>query len=149
MAIDRLCTFCQILNGEAPASVVHSDHLVTAFMDIRPVNPGHLLIIPNIHAASLAELPEEHGRHMFVTAQRLAMALRRSDLHCEGVNLYLADGAAAGQDVSHVHLHVLPRFAGDGVHPPGFAFGKFEVDHPSRDTLERHADAIRSALRRA
>ncbi len=139
------CVFCRVVRGDAPASVVYHDELVTAFMDIGPVNPGHLLVVPNAHAASLADLTERDGQHIFPVGQRLAMALRRSGIRCDGVNLFLADGEAAGQDVFHVHLHVLPRFVGDGLSPARF-FGKRSPSTPSREELDVHAAAIRGAL---
>ena len=88
-------------------------------MDIFPVNPGHVLVIPTSHSAFLAELDPEAGAELFRVAQRVAAALRRSDPRCEGVNLFLADGEAAGQEIFHVHLHVIPRQRGDGS---GFRF---------------------------
>ncbi len=82
--------------------------------DIEPLTPGHVLVVPRRHAASLADLDPDDGAELFRVAQRVAVALRRSPLRCEGVNFFLADGAAAGQDVFHTHLHVFPRFDGDG-----------------------------------
>ncbi|MFE6176189.1 HIT family protein [Streptomyces sp. NPDC056464] len=87
---------------------------VAAFMDLQPVTPGHVLVVPKAHAVGLEDLDETLGCHMWAAAHRLARALRRSDLRCDGVNLFLADGEAAFQEVFHVHLHVFPRFAGDG-----------------------------------
>ncbi|HZY42586.1 MAG TPA: HIT domain-containing protein, partial [Anaerolineae bacterium] len=106
--------FCDIIRGEVPASQVFQDEICTAIMDIQPINPGHVLVVPKIHAASLAELDPTTGGHLFQVAQRLADALRNSGVKCEGVNLWLADGEAAFQDVFHVHLHVIPRFKEDG-----------------------------------
>ncbi|HLA63452.1 MAG TPA: HIT domain-containing protein, partial [Rhodothermales bacterium] len=91
--------FARILRGEAPATFVHRDDRVSAFMDIQPVNPGHVLVVPNEPVASLAELDPETGAHLFRVAQRVAAALRASGLPCEGVNFFLADGAAAMQEV--------------------------------------------------
>lgn len=108
------CIFCDIVRGEAPASRVYHDEVCTAFLDIQPVNPGHVLIVPNAHAADLAELDPDTGAHLFRVAQQLAAAVRQSGVQCEGVNLWLADGEAAFQDVFHVHLHVIPRYANDG-----------------------------------
>ena len=108
------CVFCAILSGDQPASIVHEDELVIAFMDINPVNPGHTLVIPRAHAVGLADLPPATGRAMFETGQRIAAAIRSSDLPCDGINLLLFDGAAAGQTVFHAHLHVIPRLTGDG-----------------------------------
>lgn len=137
------CIFCGILAEKLPASVVFKDDLCWAFMDIRPVNPGHVLIVPTYHAPSLAELDEESGAHMFRMAQRLAQALRNSGLKCEGINLFLADGEAAGQEVFHVHLHVVPRYTGDGL---GLRFGPDYGNRPPRAELDEMADKIRRAL---
>ncbi len=108
------CVFCEIAAGRAPASVVYSDEQVIAFLDIRPVTAGHLLVVPRAHAAGLADLLPADGAAMFTAAQRLAAALRVAGLPCEGINLFLADGETAGQEVPHAHLHVLPRARGDG-----------------------------------
>ncbi len=137
------CVFCSIVNGELPASIVHSDDEVMAFMDIQPVNPGHVLVIPMAHAAHLADLDPQTGARMFVVAMQVAEGLRRSGLKCEGVNLILADGEAAFQDVFHVHLHVIPRFKGDGF---GFTFDEGYPTLPERRELEEAAVRIRDAL---
>ena len=94
--------------------MVHEDGHVVAFMDIEPVTDGHVLVVPRVHAASLEDLDEDLGARVFRAGHRLARALRRSGLPCEGVNMFLADGEAAFQEVFHVHLHVVPRTAGDG-----------------------------------
>ena len=142
------CIFCKILAGLEPASFLYQDESCSAFMDIRPVNPGHFLVIPNDHARHLADLDEETGAQLFRVGQRLAGALRKSSvshegLRCEGVNLFLADGEAAGQEVFHVHLHVIPRFAGDGF---GFRFGPAYSELPERSELEQLAKQIRLSL---
>src|SRR5207344_3416588 len=92
------CIFCDILSGNLPCSVVYRDKRCTALMDIQPINPGHVLVIPNSHATRLADLRETTGSEMFRVAQKVAAALRASGLRCEGVNLFLADGEAAGQE---------------------------------------------------
>ena len=137
------CIFCQIVQGQAPASLLYQDERCTAFMDIQPVNPGHLLVVPNRHVACLADLAPEDGAQLMRAGQRLAAALRASGLRCEGVNLFLADGEAAGQEVFHVHLHVFPRYAGDGF---GFRFGPHYRSLPARQPLEQAAQQIREAL---
>lgn len=137
------CKFCRILAGELPSSIVLRDEECCAFMDIQPVNPGHVLIIPTYHAASLAELDEVSGARMFAAAQRVAKALRGSGLRCEGVNLFLADGASAGQDVFHVHLHVFPRYPGDGF---GLRPGPEYHNRPPRAELDAAAERIRRVL---
>ena len=143
MVLQPSCIFCQIISGKAEASIVYKDEIVTTFMDIQPLFQGHLLIVPNDHYIGLADLDDHYGRHMFVIARQLAHALRRSSLNCEGVNLFLADGSAAGQDVFHSHLHVIPRNAGDGFriqHPAGYG------DRPTRPALNDVAEQLRCAL---
>jgi len=112
-------------------------------MDIQPINAGHVLVVPDEHAARLAHLPEDTGARMFRIAQRISAALYASGLDCEGINLFLADGEAAGQDVFHAHLHVIPRFAWDGF---GLRFGPGYADRPDRESLEVAAKRIRDAL---
>ena len=137
------CIFCDILAGRLPSSVVFRDDQCCAFMDIQPVNPGHVLVVPLYHASSLAELDEELGAHLFKVAQRIAGAVRRSGLRCDGINLFLADGRAAGQEVFHVHLHVIPRYTHDGF---GLRFGPHYGERPPREYLDRVADKIQSVL---
>jgi histidine triad (HIT) family protein len=138
------CVFCKLLSGELEVSLVHQDNLCSAFMDIQPVNPGHMLVVPNRHAPYLADLKEEEGAQMFRLARRLAAALRRSDVKCEGVNFFLADGESAGQEVFHAHLHVFPRYRGDGF---GFVFSAEYAQKPERKALNEIAEQVKNALR--
>ncbi|MCR4438231.1 MAG: HIT family protein [bacterium] len=137
------CVFCEIVAGSRPASVVHRDQQCWAFLDIRPVNPGHVLVIPAQHASGLADLDPEAGAQMFRVAQKVARALRASGLRCEGVNLHLADGRAAGQEVFHVHLHVVPRYRGDGF---GLRFGPDYGRLAPRAKLDAIAASLQAAL---
>lgn len=139
------CIFCRIIADELPVSRVYRDDLVTAFLDIRPVNPGHLLVVPNQHAVALRDVPVPTLCRMMEMAQRLVSVLRAADVHCEAANLFLADGEAAGQEVDHVHLHVIPRFARDGF---GLRFSPDYGRFPERAELNQLADAIRDALGR-
>lgn len=142
MVMDPQCTFCQIVAGEEPAEIVLQDEHVTGFMDINPVTPGHTLVIPNRHSTGLRSLPEEDASILLVAAQRLAKALLQSELRCEAVNLFMADGTSAGQTVFHTHLHVIPRFRGDGSGIRLHSHGGVRKSQP----LSEHAAAIRSAL---
>lgn len=137
------CIFCDIAGGRAAASVVYRDDRVTGFLDHDPVTPGHLMVIPNAHFALLNEIPEDLAAHVFTVAARLGAALRSSGLPCDGVNLFLADGEAAFQEVFHTHLHVFPRIAGDGFTIGATAWAD---PKPTRDALEANAAAIRTAL---
>ena len=137
------CIFCRIISGKEPASRVYEDDFVVAFMDRMPVNPGHILVVPRRHAAGLPELDIEEGARMFSAGHRLSIALRSSGVRCDGVNLRINDGDAAGQDVFHVHLHIIPRILGDGFggrRPPGYGV------RASREELDTLAKKIRKAL---
>lgn len=143
MSGDPSCVFCQIIEGRVQASTVFQDEVVTAFMDIHPLTPGHLLIVPNQHIADLSGLDHEIGAHMLDIGRLAASALRRSELRCEGINLFLADGAVAGQTVFHLHLHVIPRFHGDGF---GIVHGARGRSPVSREDLDHQASMLRMAL---
>lgn len=140
---NRSCIFCKIIQGEAPSSVVFEDDKVIAFMDIQPVNPGHVLVVPKVHTEFMGELNDDGTAHLFVVAKKINEALRKSSMRCDGVNYLLADGEVAGQEVAHVHVHVIPRFANDGF---GFTFPKTYLTVPERMTLEETAQNIRKAL---
>lgn len=137
---DDGCVFCGIAAGELGASVVHESPRVLAIMDIDPVTPGHVLVLPRAHLPDLADL-DDVAAEMFAVARSVAAALRRSPLRSEGVNLFYADGEAAFQEVFHAHLHVFPRFADDG-----FTIGARWGSNPSRTELDANAAAIRAAL---
>ena len=137
------CVFCDIIAGKLPKSVVYEDDVVLAFMDIQPVNTGHVLVVPKKHFVYLSDMDEDTGAHLFRIAMRVQEAIRRSGLPCEGINLFLADGEAAFQEVFHVHLHVFPRFRGD----------TFTIDagwnvHPPREELDEVARRIRETIAR-
>lgn len=135
------CVFCAIVAGEAPASTVYRDEAVIAFMDIRPVNAGHVLVVPLWHSESSLDLDEGTAGHMLTIGTRVAAALKDAGVRLEGFNLFLADGAVAGQTVFHTHLHVLPRFAGDGL---GFSRAT-SVPMSSRSELDELAERIGQA----
>ena len=108
------CIFCRIIAGELPSAPVLESPEVVAFMDLRQPQPGHVLVVPRAHYARLAELPPDLAAAMTRAALRLTAAVYRT-LAPAGVNLTLADGRAAGQEIMHVHLHIRPRAPGDGV----------------------------------
>lgn len=138
------CIFCDIINSKAPASIVYKDKTCIAFMDIRPFNEGHLLVVPNKHATYLADLDPETGGCMFKVAQKLSKAIRESGIKCKGIDLFLADGEAAGQEIFHLHFHILPRYKGDGF---GLKFGRDYIEPPTRIALDRVANDIKSYIK--
>src|SRR5687767_12587460 len=134
------CVFCRILSGEVASSVILESDLVVALLDIHPANPGHTLVIPRRHVDSFTDLTPKEVEHLARCGQRIAAALKQGFALCEAVTLSLADGAAAGQDVPHAHLHVIPRRTGDGL---GWrAVGRLQ----DRQTLDAIASQLKAAL---
>ncbi|MBO5923853.1 MAG: HIT family protein [Lentisphaeria bacterium] len=106
------CIFCKIIAGEIPSVKIYEDELVYAFMDIAPVNLGHILVIPKEHHESASSIPEATAGRMMKVGSRLGIALKRA-LDYDAYNLHLADGKAAGQVVMPAHLYVVPRGVDD------------------------------------
>lgn len=102
------CIFCKIVNGEIPAAKVYEDELIVAFLDIGPINYGHVLVIPKEHHQSVSTVPENVAGRMLKVASRIGIVLKRREEY-DAYNLHLADGTAAGQVVMHSHMHVVPR----------------------------------------
>ena len=138
------CIFCRILAGELPASFVYRDDRCAAFLDIQPVNHGHLLVVPIQHGAYLADIDAETAADLMRVGHAAAAALRASGVRCEGVNFFLADGEAAMQEIFHVHLHVFPRFKDDGF---GLKFSpEYYTRRPPRAELDQLAAALRPLM---
>lgn len=138
------CVFCSILEGKSPVSIVYEDDLVIVFPTIAPVNTGHMLIVPKVHAPYSADLDEETTLHVIKIARKITAAIRKSGVKCEGINWFLADGEAAGQEVFHFHFHVYPRFTDDGF---GFKYDKSKnFINPGRNELNDIADEIKKLL---
>lgn len=110
------CIFCKIVAGEIPATKVYEDERTLSFLDISPLRPGHTLVIPKIHGARLAELSEEDALALMKTTQRLSPVVS-STVDAPDALLAIHDGPAAGQEVPHLHLHIVPRKDGDGGGP--------------------------------
>ena len=138
------CVFCKIRAGELPASWIHRDDVVMAFMDIQPVNEGHTLLLPAAHAPNIANLDDGTTAHLFAIARRITRVLYET-LKCDGVNWLVADGEAAGQEVFHFHLHLIPRYHQDGF---GFRFPNDYRELPTRQALDHIARPIRGAAER-
>lgn len=107
------CVFCVIVDGAAPAIRIHEDEDLLAILDIRPFTRGHTLVIPKRHTVDLTDTPPQTLAAMAILGQRIAKAARVSGLHADGNNIAINDGKAAFQSVFHIHLHVVPRRAGD------------------------------------
>lgn len=134
------CLFCQIARGERPAHKVYEGEGVMAFLDIYPCTPGHTLVIPREHSASLNEMsPEDAGR--LLQAAALVATKVQGAMGAAGFNLGVNNGKAAGQEVFHVHVHIIPRYAGDG----GGSM-KSVARMGGKESLEQIATKLRPAL---
>ncbi len=107
------CVFCGVKDGSVPAFKVFEDEKTVAFMDINPVNDGHLLVIPKSHAENLFDLSEDDLKAVASAVQQVARAVKAA-LNPDGMNLLQANGRAAFQSVPHFHIHVVPRWENDG-----------------------------------
>ena len=107
------CIFCRIVAGQVPATKVYEDDAVLAFLDIGPVVKGHTLVIPKAHHDLMMQTPPDLLARMMAVVQKVAQA-QVAGLDAEGINILQSNGAVAGQEVPHVHLHVIPRFQDDG-----------------------------------
>jgi len=107
------CIFCKIRDGEIPSVKIYSDERTFAIMDINPLNDGHVLVIPKRHAVTVYDIAEEDLAGAAVVAKRIALAVQKA-LRPDGLNILQANGAAAFQSVAHLHLHLIPRWIGDG-----------------------------------
>lgn len=138
------CVFCKIIDGFYSSCKVYEDDLLIAFMDTSPVNTGHLLIVPKVHAELISDIDDETTGKIFILAKKINKALRNSGIKLEGIDYLLADGEAAGQEVFHTHLHLIPRFKNDGF---GFIFPEgYRKTIPERNELNIIAEKIKSKL---
>ncbi|SNZ14831.1 histidine triad (HIT) family protein [Natronoarchaeum philippinense] len=133
------CIFCRIVDGDIPSRSVYEDETVMAFLDANPLAPGHTLVIPKAHHETLADLPEDTGARVFEVLHQLAPEIEAA-VDADASNVAFNNGEAAGQEVPHVHGHVIPRFEGDGGAPVHAIAG----DRPdlSDEELDEIADEI-------
>ena len=105
------CVFCKIARKQASAALVYEDESVMAFLDIRPLSEGHTLVIPKEHYATIFEIPEELVAHLHRIVKRVALAVKKAT-EADGISIIQQNGKAAGQEIFHLHVHVIPRFEG-------------------------------------
>lgn len=135
------CIFCGIVAGEVPGHVVYRDEDVRAFLDANPLTRGHTLVVPTDHYERVRDMPDDTGRAVFDAIRRLAPAVETA-MDADGTTIAINDGKAAGQEVPHVHGHLVPRHEGDGAGPiHSLNWPRPDVD----DEFEAVADAIRDA----
>ncbi len=133
------CLFCDIVQGSAPAYLLYDDNFSIAFLDTRPLFPGHVLLVPREHLGTLTDVPAGRVGPLFVAAQRLARAVETA-MKAEGT--FVAINNHVSQSVPHLHIHVVPRRKGDGLKGFFWPRSKYTSDAHAADT----AQAIRKAL---
>ncbi len=136
------CVFCRIVAGQIPSTRVYEDEHAIAFMDIGQVNPGHVLVAVKKHAANLFELDEAQAAAVGRASRQVARAIEAA-FRPEGLSVYQANGKAAGQTVFHYHVHLVPRYEGDGMAL------SWPVKNPPREKLEEYAARIRAKVAKA
>jgi histidine triad (HIT) family protein len=134
------CIFCKIVSNEIPALKVYEDDRVLVFMDINPLNEGHLLIIPKTHAATIHEIAESDFLAVMSATHKLAAAVKKA-LNPEGINLLQLNGKAANQVVPHLHVHIVPRWSGDGI-----TISQWEMVAGDMDKIKAVAEKIRGEI---
>ncbi|QBG48586.1 HIT family protein [Verrucomicrobia bacterium S94] len=134
------CIFCKIVKKEIPATVIWEDEEILVFMDIGPIIKGHALVIPKKHYDPVTETPDDVLAKLHITAKKIAEA-QMNGLGADGVNIMQNNGKASGQEVEHIHVHVIPRFENDGHHWNWNA-GKYEDLNEMNDL----ADKLRQQL---
>jgi histidine triad (HIT) family protein len=134
------CVFCKIRDGQIPAIKVQEDDRTLTFMDINPLNTGHCLVVTKAHAPTLFDAEPADLQAAIATAKRVALAIRET-LKPDGLNMLQANGPAAFQSVPHFHLHLIPRWTGDGK---GFDWKLVAGD---RDAITKTGERLRAAVR--
>lgn len=121
------CLFCKIVAGEIPSFKVYEDDAIVAFLDIKPVNPGHVLVVPKKHSEGFHDADPETLKSLVLVTQKIANAVTGA-METSGFNLEENNGTIAGQVIPHLHLHVVPRRPDDGLkHWPGTTYAEGEI----------------------
>jgi histidine triad (HIT) family protein len=139
MKVDVSCIFCKIVAKEAASSILYEDDTVIAFLDIRPLTMGHTLVIPKDHYVDIFDIPPKELTSVHLVAKQLAFAVKKAT-SADGISIIQQNGKAAGQDIFHFHVHVVPRFAGQTL--PRFS----ELKEVERVKLDGMAEKIRQQL---
>lgn len=134
------CVFCRIIEGSCPGSFLYEDELIAGYLTTGPVTQGHAMPVEKKHVPSLADLDKNTGKHLFSIRQRTAESIRQSGIKCEGINLFLADGEAAFQEIFRLHMHIFPWNKGDS-----FRLDTDCPQKPPRSELDRVAEIINAS----
>jgi len=142
--MDDKCLFCRIVSGEVPATIVYEDDYAIAFLDHRPLFPGHSLLVPREHVETLGDLPVKHVGPYFETAQLLARAVE-SAMEAEGT--FVALNNRVSQSVPHLHVHVVPRRRKDGLKGFFWPRTKYKGDEEMEEVREKISAAVEKIQR--
>lgn len=107
------CLFCKIISGDIPSIKVYEDGDVFAFLDINPINLGHTIVIPKVHATNIYEMSDASLQTVMKAVKQLSISIKKAT-SADGINIGMNNDRAAGQIIFHAHVHVIPRFEGDG-----------------------------------
>jgi len=136
---DESCIFCRIAQKQVPASFVYEDEKAIAFLDIKPLNEGHTLVIPKSHYESIFEIPVDLISQLHGVTKRIALAVKKAT-NADGISISQQNGKAAGQEIFHLHVHIIPRYEGQKL--PSFS----EVSQADQEKLSQTAAKIRKHL---
>ena len=133
------CIFCRIAQKQVPASLVYEDEKAVAFLDIRPLNEGHTLVISKEHYENLFDIPQELIAYLHGITKRVALAVKKAT-EADGISIIQQNGKAATQEIMHLHIHVIPRY--DGQKLPSFS----ETSEADKEKLSQTAAKIRQCF---
>jgi len=136
---EKHCEFCKLVRREGPVSLVYEDEKVMAFLDSRPMNEGHTLVIPKKHYSYIYEVPDDEIAHLFKVVRKVACAVKEA-VGAGGISITQHNGSAAGQDVFHLHVHIIPRYEGQRLPRPD------EIPEASRERLDEVARKVRQCM---
>lgn len=108
------CIFCRIVKGELPCYKLYEDDAIVSFLDIFPIHPGHALVVPKKHSVDIFDTDENTMKRMISVAKNLSPAVMKA-AKADAINIGMNNGEAAGQEVPHAHMHIVPRYKGDGL----------------------------------
>ena len=135
MAFDESCIFCRIVRKQASASIIYEDETVMAFLDIRPLSLGHTLVISKIHYVDIFHIPDNELCNIHKISKLISSAIKKAT-NADGISIIQQNGKSAGQDIFHLHVHVVPRFEGQRM--PSFS----DLKLVERDKLDDMAKRI-------
>ncbi len=139
MTFDESCIFCKIANKTAQASIVYEDEVVMAFLDIRPLTVGHTLVIPKAHYVDIFDIPDNLLSQVYIATKKISAPVKEAT-HADGISIIQQNGKAAGQDIFHLHVHIVPRFEGQKL--PRFG----DLVKVERAKLDEMASKIKEKL---